>query len=146
MLWPYAIFNYFSCGVTKTILDPRKCLSGVWLSQSPDLWPDRIRKHSLTLERAPFFPPLPSYLVCDSGEFYATNTTHSFCFLRTDINDFALVTKHCPSQEDNGLLSLRVRPFFLTPTFGHIPQWQNLSPQGLVVQVSYTPSLFIPCV
>ena len=135
----------------SNVLTPGSVLSSVWLSQSPDLCPVRIRKHSLALERAPLYPTLTattfvgfgtraiiSYLDCDSDEFDATCPTHSLHFLRTDINDFPAFIKHCLSHEDKGLLSARAW-IVCCPTFGHIPQWQNLSPQGLVVQVSYTP-------
>jgi hypothetical protein len=142
MFWHSAILLFqFWCGENEVMSWPQEVF--VCCLAEPVAWPLPC-SYSQTFvgfgTRA-----IISYLHCDSGEFYATSTTCSLCFLRADINDFPAFIKNCPSKEGEGLL-LRVRGLFVTPTFGRIPQWQNLSPQGLVVQVSYTPFLYIPCV
>jgi hypothetical protein len=139
--WPSAILLFqLSCGENEVMSWPQEVF--VSCLAEPVAWP-LPRSYSQTFVGF-WTRAIISYLDCDSGDFYATSTTHSLLFLRTDINDFPAFIKHCPSQVHKGLL-LRVRGLFVTPTFGHIPQWQNLSPQGLVVQVSYTPFLYIPC-
>jgi hypothetical protein len=125
------------CGVNEVMSWPQKVL--VQCLAAPVAWslPRSFSQVYLgSGTHAPLFPPLMRlrWILCHQHD------TH-FAFFEPILTIFPPSSNIAPSQVDKGSL-LRLRGLFVTPTFGHIPQWQNLSPYGLILQVSYTP-LFV---